>query len=103
MDLAVACCEAVCRLPAHERYGLSSQIRRSATSIPANVAEGSACRHRAEYVHHLSYARGSLAELETHLLLAERLRYLEADVVHALLGRADEVSRMLTAMMRKLA
>ena len=62
--------------PAEERFGLTSQIRRSATSIPANIAEGQARRTTGEFLQSLGIARGSLAELETHLILSERLGYI---------------------------
>ncbi len=67
MDLVVECYRLSKKLPASEQYGLSAQIQRSAASIPANIAEGHARRHTGDYVHHLSMAVGSLAELETHL------------------------------------
>jgi four helix bundle protein len=102
MDLAAACCRLACRLPEHERFGLASQIRRCAASIPANIAEGSARRHRGEYVHHLSYARASLAELETHLLLARRLDYLDDNSIHPILLESDQIGRMLTAALHTL-
>ena len=59
--------------PKHETYGLSSQMQRAAVSIPANIAEGHAKDSTKDYLRHLSIARGSLAELDTHLILAESL------------------------------
>lgn len=76
VDLAVECHRVADTLPAVQRYGLGSQIRRSAGSIPANVAEGYGRLHRGDYVHSLSTARGELEELETHLVIAERLGHI---------------------------
>lgn len=63
--------------PKDEQYGLSNQLRRAAVSIPSNIAEGQARNSTAEFRNFLSIARGSLAELETQLLIAERLNYIE--------------------------
>ncbi|MBZ5502136.1 MAG: four helix bundle protein [Acidobacteriia bacterium] len=76
MDLVVASYGIAKKLPAQEMYGLVTQIQRAAASIPANIAEGHGRKHRGDYLHHLSIARGSLLELETHLLIAGRLGYL---------------------------
>ncbi|MDZ4675634.1 MAG: four helix bundle protein [Gemmatimonadota bacterium] len=73
------------RFPADERFGLTSQARRAAVSVPANIAEGRTRTHRKVYLHHLSIAVGSLSELETHLLIAGRLGFLkQEDVTGAL-------------------
>ena len=66
--------------PKEERYGLTSQIQRCAVSIPSNIAEGNARIHMGDYIRHLSIARGSLAELETQLLLARDFEYLNSDL-----------------------
>ena len=72
------------RLPGHERFGLVDQMRRAVVSIPSNIAEGHSRRYTKEFIHHLSIARGSLAELHTLLLLAEKLQYLtRSDVEQA--------------------
>ncbi|MBN9492735.1 four helix bundle protein [bacterium] len=65
--------------PKHELFGLTSQLRRAVVSVPANIAEGQARIHRREFLHHLSMARGSLAEVETLLLVAVRLNYVQSD------------------------
>ena len=73
MDLAVLIYRVTSIFPKHETYGLMSQMRRASTSIPANLAEGNARRGRGEYLHFVSIARGSLAELDTYLELCVRL------------------------------
>jgi four helix bundle protein len=101
-----ALCVAVYRvanaLPATERYGLSQQLCRGAVSICANIAEGHARLHRGEFVHHLSFALGSLAECETLMLLAADLGMVSASQLEEPLALADEVGRMLMAMLKKL-
>jgi four helix bundle protein len=81
---------------------LAAQIRRAATSVPANIAEGHGRLLRGEYLHHLSIARGSLKELETHFAVVERLGYLSADQLTKALELCDFVSRMLTRLRRSL-
>ncbi len=102
MDLVVASYRLAKRLPGNETYGLASQIQRAAVSIPANIAEGHARRHLGDYLHHLSVANGSLRELETHILIACRLSYLQQSEVDPTLGLAAEVGRMLTGLTQKL-
>jgi four helix bundle protein len=88
--------------PREEVYGLASQIRRSAASIPANIAEGVGRGGRAELAHFLRVARGSASELEYHLLLAHDLGFLnESDHADAT-GTVIEVKRMLTSFIQKL-
>jgi four helix bundle protein len=69
MDLVVQCYEATRAFPASEQYGLTGQVQRAAVSVPANIAEGQAREHKKEFLHHLSIAHGSVAELETHIEL----------------------------------
>lgn len=96
------CYRATEGFPASERYGLASQIQRAAVSIPANIAEGHARIHRKEFEHHLSIARGSLAEFETHLEIAATLRYLSADQAESLAGGAGQVGRMINGLLSSL-
>ena len=76
VDMVVMVYELTRELPTEEKYGLISQMQRAAVSVPANIAEGYGRVHRGDYVHHLSIARGSLAELETHITIAVRLDFL---------------------------
>jgi four helix bundle protein len=88
------------RLPPEERFGLTSQMRRAAVSIASNIAEGNARESRKDYLRMLMLARGSLAELETQLVIAQQLKYLEA--TDALFNALTEVSRMLQALIAAL-
>jgi four helix bundle protein len=89
-------------LPRSELYGLHGQIRRAATSIPANIAEGAARRTTREFVAFLHVARGSLAELETHFLIAQRVGLLDDRTLYEFQPRADEVGRLINGVLRGL-
>jgi four helix bundle protein len=86
------------RLPRHELYGLTSQMRRAAVSVPSNVAEGYARNSRNELHHFLGQARGSLAELETQIEIARNLGYMEESTASKLLIDVAEIGRMLTGL-----
>jgi four helix bundle protein len=88
--------------PREEIYGLTSQVRRAVCSVPANIAEGQGRRLRGEYLNFLGNARGSLAELDTHLELALRLHYLSSEQHIALSRQLAEVGRLLNGLMRSL-
>jgi four helix bundle protein len=79
LDLVEAIYRITSSFPTDERFGLTSQLRRAAVSVPSNIAEGSARRTRAELLQFLYVARGSLAEIETQIQIARRLSYLAAD------------------------
>ena len=85
--------------PTDERFGLTSQIRRSAASIPANIAEGCGRRGNAEFHRFLQVAMGSASEVEYHFLLAHDLKYLNAQNYQALNEKVLEVKRMLSALL----
>ncbi len=91
------------KLPQSELFALSSQIRRAAVSVPANIAEGYGRWNLKEYVHHLRIASGSLTELETHFMIGFRLGYLTAADVERILIDTDELGRMLMALVQKLS
>ena len=100
MDLTLASYGVVARLPGVERYDLGSQIRRSAVSVPANIAEGYARDKPGEFLHHLAIAAGSLAELQTLLTLAGRLGYGTPEQLACPLDLALETERMLHGLRR---
>ncbi len=102
MELVVACYEVSGNFPNHEVYGLTSQLRRAAVSIPANIAEGRGRQHTTEFIQHLSIATGSLAELETHMEIAQRLGYMNPADPERLLGQSKAVGRMLNALRNAL-
>jgi four helix bundle protein len=102
MDLVVECYQITKDFPKSEIYGLSSQLRRSAVSIPANIAEGRERQYTKEFIQHLSIAYGSLAELETHIQIAERLNYLDINKVKQTLEKTAEVGRMLNGLRKSL-
>jgi four helix bundle protein len=84
--------------PKEEKYGLASQVRSAVLSVPANIAEGYGRIHDGDYIHHLSMARGSLFELETHLILSVDLEYCTKKDVAALWKELDEITRMLSQL-----
>ena len=90
------------KFPKEELYGLTSQVRRSSSSIPANLAEGHARESTKEFLRHISIAQGSLAETETHLLLSESLEFVRYEQIAPLLSQCDEESKMLAALRRSL-
>src|SRR5436190_6314766 len=94
--------KATAGFPKSETYGLISQIRRAATSIPANIAEGYGRGSRKEYLQFLQIAQGSLKELETHVIVSEKLLYLTPSQTKRVLTETDELGRMLGSLIRKL-
>lgn len=88
--------------PADERFGLISQLRRAAVSIPSNIAEGQSRHSTGEFLQFLSIARGSLAELETQLILAHRLGMLASDQQEELLQSVKELGAMLGGLVNSL-
>ncbi len=102
LDWAEAIYRATSRWPRDERFGLISQVRRSALSVASNIAEGAARRTTGEFLQFVGIAQGSLAEAETQLLLAQRLGYLAKGDASALLGAGAEISRMLAGLASSL-
>jgi four helix bundle protein len=102
MSLSVLCYELTKPFPKDETYGMVAQIRRASVSIPANIAEGHGREHTRSFVQFLRIAQGSLKELETHLVLAERVGLVQSDALVQLYSGTDEIGRMLRALIRTL-
>ena len=102
MDLVVEIYRATEGFPKHELYGLTSQIRRAAVSVPSNIAEGQAHYSKPEFRHFLRHSRGSLAEVETQLLIARRLNYLSQPPTDKLLNSVAEIGRILNGLIASL-
>ena len=100
IELLTAVYQATRALPASERFGLTAQMRRAAVSVPSNIAEGNARHKLGDYLHFLSIARGSLAELDTQLIIASKLQMLPQP--SALSDQIQEVRRMLQALIDSL-
>ena len=91
------------KLPKSEAYGLSSQMRRAAVSIPSNIAEGYSRGHRPEYIQFLRVAFGSAAELETQLILVRELKLLAGDELVSAESQTQEILRMLNRLINSLS
>ena len=100
MDLAEACYAATARFPQSEIYGLTAQLRKASVSIPANIAEGNGRENTGSYIQFLRVAQGSL--LETHLILARRIGFLDDTSQTELLGQCEAIGKMLRSLIRTL-
>jgi four helix bundle protein len=103
MRVSKAVYELTSKFPTDERFGLTAQMRRSAVSIPSNIAEGQARHGTREFLQFLSHASGSLAELETQVLLSVDLGYCRESDVSSISSEIEEIQRMVAAIRRKLA
>lgn len=100
--LAAACYRLTRRFPGDELFGMTSQIRRAAASVPANIAEGYGRESTGDYIHSLRIAQGSLKELETHPLISGDVELCPPEAAQPLLEQADQLGRMLRALIRSL-
>ena len=98
IDFVVAVYKATEAFPREEKFGLTSQVRRAAVSIAANIAEGAARKSQKEFAYFLSNSQGSASEVETELLIAYRLSYLSENTYLELRASLDEIGRMLTGL-----
>ena len=88
--------------PKSELYGLTSQIQRAAVSVPSNIAEGHARGSTREFLHFLTISLGSLAELETQLIIAQRLKYLDSAALDYLLESSNKLGKLLRSLQKSL-
>jgi len=102
MTLVEGCYRFSSEFPREEQFGLTSQLRRAAVSVPANIAEGYGRDSRGSYVSFLRNAQGSLKEVETHLIIAQRLNFGASSISERLLSQCDEIGRMLRSLIRSL-
>jgi four helix bundle protein len=102
MELTVLTYEVTRRLPEEERYGLTSQIRRAAVSIPSNVAEGQSCGEDGRYIHHVRTALGSAGELSTGLEIVLRLKFASGTDLAAVLQQLTRTRQLLFGLLRTL-
>jgi four helix bundle protein len=103
MDFVVEVYELTQRFPREELYGLTSQLRRSAVSVPSNIAEGQGRGVGNEFAHHLRIAFGSIQEAETQLLIGERLSYVQQGQLQPVMALADEVGRLVRGLLRSVS
>lgn len=102
MDIIESVYRLTAAFPKEETYGLTSQLRRAAVSIASNIAEGHNRDSLKEYIHFLSIAQGSLAELETQIMLAIRLKYPSEEQMQTLLTQTDKLGKMLRSLQQSL-
>jgi len=102
VDLVTEIYTATSKFPREEVFGLTSQLRRCAVSVPSNIAEGQGRATKGEFIQFLSHARGSLFELETQLCIAGKLGYLSPERAQGLAIRAGEVARILNGLLTSL-
>jgi len=94
MDLAVNVYKATSVFPSDEKFGLTSQSRRAAVSIPSNIAEGAGRNSKKEFAHFLGIANGSSFELQTQLVISNKLNLIDGDLLNELLNQIDELQKM---------
>jgi len=102
VELVIEVYAATAKFPREETFGLTSQLRRCAVSVPSNIAEGQGRATRGEFVQFLAHARGSLLELETQVHIAGKLGYLSGEREGSIEARVDEVARILNGLLTSL-
>jgi four helix bundle protein len=103
MDLVTKIYKVTATFPNEERFGLSSQMRRAAVSVPSNIAEGHGRKATAAYLNYLSIAYGSLMELETQIEIALRLNFIDPEKISSLLVQTTEIAKMLNGLKKYLS
>jgi four helix bundle protein len=102
VDLVARVYEITKTFPTDERFGLTQQLRRAAVSVPSNIAEGKGRGTAAEFSRFLSIATGSLTEVDTQLVIAERLGFITNDTLDEVAGKIAEVGRIMTGLRKSL-
>jgi four helix bundle protein len=102
MDLVELVYQATKLFPKEEVYGLTNQVRRAAVSIPSNIAEGQARNSTAQFKNFLSIAQGSRAEVETQIIIAQRLGYILPQEANQILNLSEEIKRLIHSLVAKL-
>ena len=102
MDLVTEIYKAVANFPVEEKYGLTSQIKRSAVSIPSNIAEGAGRNSNKEFIRFLAISTGSSYELQTQIILSEKLNLLEKEISKQLIERLREIQKMIFGLQKYL-
>lgn len=102
VELAVVVYEVVKVFPKNQQYSLVNQIERSAVSIASNIAEGAGRNGKKEFCHYLSIAMGSLYELETQLVISQKIGFLDQEKLENIINKAEEIGRMLAGLKRSL-
>jgi four helix bundle protein len=102
MELVAAIYDATDGFPSHEQFGLVSQLRRAVVSVPSNIAEGKAHYSNRDFVRFLRHSRGSLAEIETQVLIARQRKYLDSEMAAKLIHKIDELGRILSGLISSL-
>lgn len=90
------------QFPKEELYGITNQMRRCAVSIPANIAEGSGRKNKAEFIQFLHIALGSASELETHLIISQRLGFLSSNSYDEIMNALNEIIKMICGLINSL-
>lgn len=103
MELATAIYSSTKTWPKEELYGLTSQVRRAAVSVPANIAEGYGRENRGSYQQFLRIAQGSLKDMETHLIIAERVGITTGEAIRPAMTMSESVGKLLRLLIRKLS
>ena len=103
MDMAEDIHNLIMTLPKEERFAICDQMRRCSISIPSNIAEGHRRNSKKEFIHFLSISKGSVAELETQLLLCQRFKYLDAESTSLLCEKLIEIDKMLSGLITRLS
>ena len=102
MEIVDKVYDMVAFIPQEEKYGMKTQMTRSATSIPANIAEGSAKRSQKDYARYVEISLGSVFELETHLLVVQRRKWVNEELLTEAIGMVIEEQKMLQSFIKKL-